>query len=79
MYSKWIILLVCREGREPPASFLFSYLTEPIRDPIAISDELELRPLEIGEIIVSGWHVNTFQVLNKITGDKPFSLLHFGF
>ena len=41
---------------------LFSYSTEPIPDPIAISDELELRPMEIGEIIVSGWHVNTFQV-----------------
>ena len=41
---------------------LFSYPAEPIRDPIAISDELELRPREIGEVIVSGWHVNTFQV-----------------
>ena len=46
-----------------PHSLSISCHPEPIRDPIAISDELELRPREIGEIIVSGWHVNTFQVL----------------
>ena len=56
---------------------LFSYHTEPVRDSIAISDELELRPREIGEIIVSGWHVNTFQVTFLMRGDIHLSSLRF--
>ena len=28
-----------------------------------VAGEIELRPGEIGELIISGWHVNTYQVL----------------
>lgn len=31
-------------------------------DPVNISEVLELPVGDIGEIIVSGWHVNTYQV-----------------
>ena len=55
-------------------TLLFSYPAEPIRDPVAISNELELRPREIGEIIVSGWHVNTFQVTLICVYSKPFAV-----
>lgn len=37
-------------------------LLEPINEPVDIVNELELPTGEIGEIIVSGWHVNTYQV-----------------
>ena len=44
------------------------YHSEPISEPVDISMELELRPREIGELIVSGWHVNTYQVCTRVYG-----------
>lgn len=35
---------------------------DAIEDPVDISSELELPANEIGELIISGWHVNTYQV-----------------
>ena len=35
-------------------------------DPVDIVSDYELPPGEIGEIIVSGWHVNTYQVYSCI-------------
>ncbi len=35
---------------------------EPPTGPVDITSEYELPPGEIGELIVSGWHVNTYQV-----------------
>lgn len=37
------------------------FCAEEMVDPVNISEELELPVGETGEIIVSGWHVNTFQ------------------
>ena len=42
---------------------IFSLSTEDeISGPVNISEELEQPTGEIGEIIISGWHVNTYQV-----------------
>ncbi len=41
---------------------LFCLCPEAILDPTDISMELELPANEIGEILLSGWHVNTYQV-----------------
>ncbi len=37
-------------------------VSDCISDPINISEELEVPCGKIGELIVSGWHVNTYQV-----------------
>ena len=37
-------------------------LPEPPADPVDIAKDLELPTGETGEIVVSGWHVNTGQV-----------------
>lgn len=37
-------------------------LPEPPADPVDIAKDLELPIGETGEIVVSGWHVNTGQV-----------------
>ncbi len=34
----------------------------PPTEPVDVANDYELPPGEIGEIIVSGWHVNTYQV-----------------
>ena len=41
---------------------LFSLYTEPIEGVVDV-EEMELPSGEIGEIILTGWHVNTEQVL----------------
>ena len=35
---------------------------DPPTTPVDVARELELPPGEIGELIISGWHVNTYQV-----------------
>ena len=45
--------------------------TEPPSEPVDM-DDLELPRGEIGEIVVSGWHVNTYQV-HYSTGQQPRS------
>jgi len=34
----------------------------PIDKPVDIAADYELAPYQIGELLVSGWHVNTYQV-----------------
>lgn len=44
---------------------------DAIEGQIDISSELELPPNEIGELIISGWHVNTYQVSsNRLLTDQ---------
>ncbi len=41
---------------------IYVHITDPINDVIDVND-LELLPGEIGEIILSGTHINTKQVI----------------
>ncbi|XP_064406005.1 olefin beta-lactone synthetase-like [Halichondria panicea] len=41
---------------------IIKILDGPPTDPVNIARDYELPPGEIGEIVVSGWHVNTYQV-----------------
>jgi len=49
-----------------------------LTSPVDVAGEIELRPGEIGELIISGWHVNTYQVLlmQLAVLFKGWSLLH---
>ncbi len=38
------------------------YTLDALDKPVDISQDYELPPYQIGELLVSGWHVNTFQV-----------------
>ena len=46
-------------GNEP----FFFHSPDPPTTPVDVAGELELLRGEIGELIISGWHVNTYQVL----------------
>ena len=43
---------------------------DPPTTPVDVARELELPPGEIGELIISGWHVNTYQVQSLYTRQR---------